>query len=354
MRLYQKLSGISFLRNSYTLKFLFIAFIGIHIPLIGILFFVLYSERMASPNAILVFALIMTLIATGATLYILKKLIRPIELASRALDDYRSTRRLTDLPSDYSDEAGLLMRNIHESIRKHEDFIIEKQDLLYLLSHDLKTFTGNTQSLSKLLLEEANAEETKEYAELIYQSSTQQMHFIENFIRLIKEQDDISKSDSDVLRVIDFTKVIGEVERNVAQQLSIKNIRLKSNISVAEAELYITEELLVRVLVNLVDNAVKFSFPDNEINIHVYAQPGKILLSVADHGVGFDPSQKEEIFRKFTKGKLGTANESSTGIGLYLSKKIAEKHDGNLLAESKGNNHGAVFTVVFRSSSKAF
>ena len=84
MQLYKRLSRVGFLQNSYAFKFLFIAFIGIHIPLIGILFFVLYAPQSASSMTILLFALVMTLVATAITLVVLKRLIRPIELASSA------------------------------------------------------------------------------------------------------------------------------------------------------------------------------------------------------------------------------------------------------------------------------
>jgi hypothetical protein len=87
----------------------------------------------------------MTLVATGATLLILKKLIKPIELVSKSLNDYK-VNRIPDLPTNFTDEAGLLMRNIIQSILESERFITDKQDML--LSHDLKIFAAaNPQSL---------------------------------------------------------------------------------------------------------------------------------------------------------------------------------------------------------------
>ena len=154
MQLYKRLSRVGFLQNSYAFKFLFVAFLGIHIPLIGILFFVLYAPNTISSHMILLFALVMTLIATAITLVVLKKLIHPIELASNALNNYRKNRTMPLLPIEYKDEAGLLMRNILETVQDNEKYINEKQDLVYLLSHDLRTFTGNSQSLSQFILNE--------------------------------------------------------------------------------------------------------------------------------------------------------------------------------------------------------
>lgn len=348
MKLYQQLSQVSFLQNSYAFKFLFITFLGIHIPLIGILFFVLYSKSAIPPGTLLLFALVMTLVATGITLVILKKLIMPIEIASKALNNYQNNRTVTMLPTEFKDEAGLLMKNIHRSIQETEDFITEKQDLMYLLSHDLRTFSGNSQSLSKMILDENPSSAVRELTELIYESTTQQFHFIDSFIKLIKEQDEISKKEIH-FKKINLHKVLSDVADQVGQQLTKKNIELISSVKIAEAQIQIDAELLIRVLVNLIDNAIKFSFAESEIRLDVCTDKTKLVLTVTDSGLGFDPSHKDELFKKFTnKSKLGTANEHSTGIGLYLCKKIIERHQGAIVAKSRGINQGAQFSIILQ------
>lgn len=347
MFFYNKLSKISFLSRSYVFKFLFVAFIGIHIPLIGLLFFVLYGNFSISPNTVLIFALVMTLLASAVTLLILKQLVRPIEIASKALRNYRSERQLPDLPLNYFDEAGFLMSNIQGAIVEHEKFIVEKQDLIYLLSHDLKTFAGQPQSLARLILDENPTANVKELAELIYQSSNQQFMYIENLLKLLKEQDEVLKMSPD-LKLIHFEPMITAVEKLVKQLLEIKNIKLTVSIQVQEKELLIEEELLIRVLMNLINNAIKFSYPDSEIHLKIYEENSKLVISVLDNGIGFDQNQSEELFRKFTKmSHLGTSNEPSTGIGLYLCRKIVEKNQGKLTGMSAGENKGAIFTITF-------
>jgi signal transduction histidine kinase len=108
---------------------------------------------------------------------------------------------------------------------------------------------------------------------------------------------------------------------------------------------------LIRVLVNLIDNSIKFSLPESEIKVSVHLNKEQLAFVVSDFGIGFDPKYKEELFKKFTnRSRLGTANEPSTGIGLYLCKKIVEKYQGELLAESDGVNKGAVFSIFFKNS----
>lgn len=347
MKLYHRLSQVGFLKKNYTYKFLFVAFLGIHIPLIGILLLVLYTKESTSAISILLVALVLTLVATAITLFVLKKLILPIELASKALVNYRTNRLVSVLPVKYQDEAGLLMRNILEMIQENEKYLDEKQDLLYLLSHDLRTFTGNSQSLARLILELQPGDEIKEYAELIHQSTSQQLHFIGSFIKLIKDQDELLRIAPE-LQLVSLDAVANSVMHQVQQQLTVKNITLSSTVAVSEKKLLIVAELLVRVLVNLVDNAIKFSHPNSEIKLDFFEKNDRLQIVVTDSGLGFEPSFSGALFEKFTSHKkVGTANESSTGIGLYLCKTIIEKYKGQLRAQSDGINQGATFTVVF-------
>ncbi|MCC9073911.1 HAMP domain-containing histidine kinase [Flavobacterium sp. F-65] len=347
MKLYHMLSKISFLKKSYAFKFLFVAFIGIHIPLIGILFFVLYGNNTVSSDSILIFSLIMTLFATTFTLLVINQLIRPIVIASKALNEYRTCRKLSVLPSQYEDEAGLLMCNIQESIDEAESFINEKQDLIYMISHDLRNFAGNPQGLARLIIEENPSESVKNMAELICESTDLQFRYIENFIKLLKQQDEIAKSSS-IAKTIQIAPILPAVKEQVSQLLAQKSIKLVSDITVDEAVLKIDAELLIQVLVNLISNAIKFSYAGSEISLHIFKDEEKLVFTVSDKGIGFDQSQIDELFKKFTKmGKLGTANETSTGIGLYLCKKIIDKNGGKLSAMSLGRNRGATFTIVF-------
>jgi signal transduction histidine kinase len=347
MKLYHNLSQISFLKKSYTFKFLFVAFIGIHIPLIGILFFVLYYDQAISPASVLVFSLIMTLLATVITLLVLKQLINPITMASKSLDDYRNNRRLSILPTEYTDEAGLLMCNIQESIYESESFINEKQDLIYMLSHDLRNFAGNPQGLAKLILDENPSESIKDLAGLICESTDLQFRYIENFINLLKEQDQVVRVNPEAKSVL-FPSIIPFINEQVEQRLIDKNIKLNLILESEEAKLKIDEGLLVQVLVNLISNAVKFSYFDSEIKVRIYNENSTLIITVADKGIGFNKDQIEELFKKFTKmSRLGTANETSTGIGLYLCKKIIERNKGRLSATSDGKNKGAEFKIEF-------
>lgn len=346
MFLYEKIDKIPFLRKSYTNKFLFVAFLGIHIPLIGVTLYVFINNAIVSTSFFLIVTLALTLIATLITLLVLKKLIEPIELASRAMLNYQNSKLVPELPMHFEDETGVLLATIQTSIDNNEKYLKDKQDLIYLLSHDLRGFTANVKGLAALIKEEDSTEMITDYAEMIELTTEQQLAFIATCIQLIKEEDEIYGKDS-TLTSINLKEIVQDVFDQLLARLGAKKIDLKIQIDIPNVILTIDKELLTRVLFNLVDNAIKFSYPSSTITINAALDNAKLQMSVSDQGLGFKPEDGIKLFDKFTtKGRVGTNNEASTGIGLYLCKRIVEKYKGSIDAKSEGMNKGAIFSIV--------
>lgn len=349
MQFYSQLSRISFLKKSYAFKFLFMAFVGIHLPLIGLVFFVLFGKEHFTAESAIYFILVVTLLATSITLWMLKLLIKPIELASKALQKYRKKRIIPELPINFQDEAGLLLANIQSAVIENERFIENKQDLIYLLSHDIRAFSANSKTLATLIVDENVSSEITEYAYLIEQSMTQQLDMISSFIKMIHAEEEVLKRKKSLVTV-SFPELINQVKSQLGTKLKSKNITLEPSIDIDQAKLKVDIELLTRVLVNVVDNALKFSFENSKIEIVIRHDFKKISIEITDFGIGFDSSKATELFQKFTsKSRAGTAGESSTGIGLYLCKNIIEKFNGDVFATSLGENQGATFTISLPS-----
>lgn len=347
MQFYKRLSSISFLSKNYAYKFLFVAFLGIHVPLIGLIFLVLFSDVQEEPALILLFTLVLTLLATVVTLILLKKLTQPVRIASGQLERYRLQNIVPDLPRSFKDEVGILMSNLQSTIEENQALASEKLDLIYLLSHDLKNFATNSQALAKLIPEASNRSQIDDYAKLIVESTGQQYRFIENFIKLIKDEEDISQR-LPVFRTISVRDIISEINKEKGTDFSQKTLALVVENNKPQLQLPIEFDLLVRVLVNLLDNAIKFSERGSCIRLNFHEDVQKVAISVIDEGLGFEPSQAESLFRKFSPmARKGTEDEPTMGIGLYLCRKIVEKYDGQLIAESKGPHKGAKFTIVF-------
>ncbi len=106
---------------------------------------------------------------------------------------------------------------------------------------------------------------------------------------------------------------------------------------------------LQQVFWNLIQNAIKFSpAGDSAITIRSRNAHGRIRVSVADKGRGIEPELLPRIFEPFEQGEYDSPDGlKGLGLGLAISKRIVEAHNGTLTAASAGRGRGAVFTVEF-------
>ena len=237
------------------------------------------------------------------------------------------------------------MVNILQTTTTTENLLKDKQDLIFLLTHDMKNYIMKTNALAELLIQENRNNTINYYSNQIKLSTNNQLNFIETFLNLLREKDEIAKEIIKIRR-INFNEIISKINTEFQNRLSNKKLTLIIETNLNEAYLKINQTLLTRVLINLIDNAIKFSNSDNKIILKIDKKHAKLEISVSDEGIGFDNSNVNEMFKKFTKmGRVGTNNEKSTGIGLYLCKQIILKSEGILTAESFGNGKGSKFII---------
>ena len=101
---------------------------------------------------------------------------------------------------------------------------------------------------------------------------------------------------------------------------------------------------LRQVLVNLIDNAVKYSPPGDEVHVEALASNGRVLIEVRDRGPGIAPEHQRVIFEKFGRVQVGDQAKPGTGLGLFIARSIAEAHGGTLEVRS-APQRGATFRL---------
>ena len=351
MKLYSQLSKVVFLKNKYVAKFLFVAFLGIHIPLIGLVFFVVYFDHKISPLNIFLITLLLTLVASVVTLFILKSLMEPVMKGSKALQDYRSNRTVPRLPLIYNDEAGVLLQNIQSTIQLNQKLLSEKKDLFHLLTTDLRGQTEQAAKILKDIFNETEKEEVKKMASSAVKSMHQQLNFVDSFIQLQKEEALIN-AEKVVVRKVHVEAVLSEVKRSFKPKLDAKNINLILNIHVQEVRLKVSAKSLQKALSFLLDTAIKSSPNESEINVTVERAQGLLKIYFKDFGKGFESGQAKEIFTKFYSNS-DNENQYTPGVSLYIARQIFERSGGTIIAESPGINRGITFNIelkLYRSS----
>ncbi|MGG9971097.1 sensor histidine kinase [Ferruginibacter sp. SUN002] len=114
----------------------------------------------------------------------------------------------------------------------------------------------------------------------------------------------------------------------------------------------IGDRLLLQMGINnLIDNAIKYSPKDSVVTIDLIQDQNRILLSVKDEGRGIEVQEKKKVFDKYYRiGNAATKAAKGTGLGLYLTKKIAQQHNANI-SMTDNTPSGCIFTINFKSAS---
>ncbi len=181
---------------------------------------------------------------------------------------------------------------------------------------------------------------------------------LDRLIHLVSDLFDLTKIEADKVEwefeKENMTKLVQEVAEILSLNAEEKNIDIKS---ISDGEIYaeIDLERMEQVLVNLVENAIKFSGEGSCINIRLHSDNGYAKVSVEDRGIGIAPKDLEVIFKKFHSlpSSEKKAKPKGTGLGLTICKKIIEAHRGRIWAEARkggGSRLSFVIPVKHRDS----
>lgn len=344
MVIYDSLSRLLPFKKSYTFKFLAIAFVGVHVPLIGIAIYFATSPLHIDATTIIVFILLLTLTSTFFTLLVLNKLLAPLQLAKQSLDVYLQERRLPTIPMHYEDEAGVLLSNIRKTVEKVDLILLEKTGVIDLLSHDLRSPLARIIGLAQVQKIDQKAGLNNIYSEEIMEECNHALALLNEVLSILKTEEQTDRNIT--LTKNNLLTIVNKCIASLDMETTKKGITWAVDIDPVY-ELQLEPTLFTQAVKNVLSNAIKFSSQGGMVNIQSKVSGRLLYLTVKDEGIGFELKDKEVIFNRFTgAGRKGTRGESTTGLGLYLSKKITQRHGGDLIAESDGPNKGAVFTFM--------
>jgi two-component system sensor histidine kinase/response regulator len=217
-----------------------------------------------------------------------------------------------------------------------------KNKFLGMASHDMRNYLSAIKGYSQILQEDKEElpEETKDqFLDFIYKSS-------ENMLKMVNDLLDVSVIESGKLQLDlqseSFESLINHhimINQFFADK---KNIRIQSDLSDVP-KCKIDANKIGQVIDNLLSNAIKFSESDTSVFISLELREGKLVFSVKDEGPGISDEDQAKLFQHFQKlSARPTAGESSSGLGLAISKKMIQAHEGQLYVTSQMGS-GATF-----------
>lgn len=221
-----------------------------------------------------------------------------------------------------------------------------KSEILDRISHELKTPLSSIKGFTDLLSLQYSDNLNKEMKYIIgeIKKGTERLEsIIEEIIKASKLQEGRLHIEKNKLNITEV------VERAIESIRGLMRSR-DQTICLDIRENLITKgdkRKLLEVLENLLSNAIKYSPQGSNILISAEKSNKKIIVSVKDNGIGFTEEERNDLFTKFGKieryGSGLDVNIGGCGLGLYISKKIIELHDGKIWMESDGRNRGSTF-----------
>jgi two-component system sensor histidine kinase VicK len=243
----------------------------------------------------------------------------------------------------FEDEGRTLGYTILENINERK--VLElKAERLYkaqeivvnMVAHDLKSPLNTIQQLSAIIRENVNNQEMDEallHLSLLDKTCNRNDVIINDLLFIGELELEDGPLQKQVVDVVEIARTVVEQKSLVAQQ---KNIQLNCDFSHPKIFAQVNKEKVSRVLENLLSNAIKFTKTGGVIDIKVSEEQSDLLIKIQDSGIGIPEAMQETIFNKFTKAKRkGTEGEQTTGLGLFIAKRIVELHGGEIWFESK-------------------
>lgn len=223
-----------------------------------------------------------------------------------------------------------------------------KNDFIATVSHELKTPLSSMRVLVDTLLEGnvRDEEQADEYLRLTAKENERLSRMIDNFLTFSRMERDKKAFD------------IVEVSPVLIAEDAVEAIKTKFSSAGCDFEVEIEGDLpdvagdhdaMVTVLVNLLDNACKYTHDDKQISLRVYAEDDGVCFGVSDNGVGLTRRQVRKIFDRFYQVDRSLSRRAEgCGLGLSIVKFIVDAHKGKITVESRPGE-GSTFTVKLAS-----
>ena len=215
-----------------------------------------------------------------------------------------------------------------------------RQDFVSNVSHELKTPVGAMSLLAETLAGAEDRADRERLADLLQREAKRAEDIIDDLLELARldEQDSVYSS-------VAVDKVVARAIETAANLAGVKGIEIVTKGVPSRTHVMGSKRELSRALVNLIDNAVRYSERGTQIVVEVEELPDAVDIAVRDQGEGIPRPDLERIFERFYRvDRARSRDTGGTGLGLAIVRHVATNHRGRILVESKPGE-GSAFTL---------
>jgi signal transduction histidine kinase len=247
--------------------------------------------------------------------------------------------------------AGIVLT--YRGVNKEMELAKIKSDFVSNVSHELRTplalirLYAETLELKRL----PSVEKQQEYFCIIRKESERLTALINNILDFSRIEAGRKEYD---FRETDMPELVRNTLESYRYQIEQQGFKFEENIAEDIPPLVVDREAIARSLLNLVNNAIKYSRNDRYVAVNLHRSNGSVLLEVVDHGIGIPRDEQSKIFEKFYRvADPLVHNTKGSGLGLCLVQHIARAHGGDVAVESTPGR-GSKFRLVLPLQAPGF
>lgn len=287
---------------------------------------------------------LMLVLYGGGLWLVIGRALRPLEQASRRLDDISAETLSVRIPVDNpDDEVGRMVTVLNRMLERLEHAVLELRRFTADAAHELRTpLTVLRTGLEVALARERSAAEYRAALTEALVGTDRMSRLAEDLLTLARLE---AAGAPDTTVTVDVSEVLHELTDAARELATQRGLTVTLNVS---SGLYVSGSAtaLYRLVSNLIDNAIRYSGDKGQIMVAARPRDGCVEISVSDTGPGIEPGELSRVFDRFYRGESARA-DGGTGLGLSIAQEIARTHGGWITAANR-EGRGCVFTVRLR------
>lgn len=273
------------------------------------------------------------LLAAVASWFMAGKALQPVAALGKAAGEIAVSSLDRRLPvRGTNDELDQLATKFNDTLARLQNAVGEMKQFTASISHELRTPLAVLRGEAEVALMQANS--TEQYRRVL----ASQLEEFEKLSRMINQLLTLARAESGEVAIAHEPVNISSMAREVAEQLepvaASKDVSLSWNCD-PNVTLRGDASWIERVILNLADNAIKFTHPGGHVWITVSGNAADAILEMADDGIGIAPEAVPHIFERFYRTDPSRANRADgAGLGLSLVKWAVDQHHGSIHVDS--------------------
>ena len=274
------------------------------------------------------------LVASLGGYFLARKSLQPLALMNAQTQRITAENLSSRLDvTNARDELGQLATTINALLARLDATFSEQQRFIADASHELRTPLAVLRGETEVALEQnRGAEDYRESLALIKDEAERLTRIVENLFILARQPVDQHSVMKEPLRL---NEVVSECVRSAQVLATQSGLRLHLDGATSEVNFIGDDELLKRMLLNLLDNAVKYTAPGGDVGVALSTHNGSARIVVTDSGIGIPAADQPRIFDRFYRvDKARSRALGGAGLGLSIAKWIVEAHGGTIAVQS--------------------